>query len=209
LGETGTGKELVPDAIQAAALTLDEPPSVGLNCAALPALVAESELFGGRGAHSNKLRRPVGGTNDAVLAWVQKNVLSEELMLVTLAKIRARLKAGNQRTAADLPQLKGRVAKLTAEIQNLVDVMAVTPPAQVGHLVDAMKDRDVERQGLVARINAEETAPEALPLEVRRLEAESRKLLADLRRAAELEPEKARELLVRLFDGKLEADDDV
>ncbi len=126
-------------------------------------------------------------------------------MLATPAKIRARLKAGNQRTAADFPQLKGRVAKLTAEIQNLVDVMAVTPPAQVGHLVDAMKERDVKRRGLVARINAVETAPEALSLEVRRLEAESRKLLGDLRRAAELEPEKARELLVRLFDGKLTA----
>ena len=94
---------------------------------------------------ANKLLRPVEGTNDAVLAWVQKNVLGEELMLATLARIRARLKAGNQRTAADLPQLKGRVAKLTAEIQNLVDVMAVTPPA--------------------------ETAPEAVSLEVRRARA--------------------------------------
>jgi hypothetical protein len=83
--------------------------------------------------------------------------------------------------------------------------MAVTPPAQVGHLVDAMKERDLELKALTARITATETAPEALSLEVRRLEAESRKLLADLRRAAQLEPDKARELLVRLFDGKLTA----
>jgi hypothetical protein len=83
--------------------------------------------------------------------------------------------------------------------------MANTPAAQAGHLLAAMNERHLEHQALTTRINAIETAPDVIALEVRRLEAESRKLLADLRQAAQLEPAKARELLVRVFDGKLTA----
>ena len=126
-------------------------------------------------------------------------------MLATFAKIRERLKDRSKQTAGDLPQMKARAAKLSAEIQNLVDVMANTPAAQAGHLLAAMNERHLEHQALTTRINAIETGPGVIALEVRRREAESRKLLADLRRAAQLEPAKARKLLVRVFDGKLTA----
>lgn len=42
---------------------------------------------------ANKMRRPVERVNDAVIAWVQANILSEELVLDSLEKVRQRLVA--------------------------------------------------------------------------------------------------------------------
>jgi two-component system response regulator HydG len=69
IGETGTGKEMLAQAIQQSSPRA-EAPFITINCAALPELLAESELFGHRkgaftGAVSNqtgKLQAAAGGT---------------------------------------------------------------------------------------------------------------------------------------------------
>jgi transcriptional regulator with GAF, ATPase, and Fis domain len=60
LGETGTGKELVAEAIHAASPRRDRV-MVRVNCAAIPVTLIESELFGReRGAYTGALSKQVG-----------------------------------------------------------------------------------------------------------------------------------------------------
>jgi formate hydrogenlyase transcriptional activator len=60
LGETGTGKGLIAKAIHESSLRKDEP-LIQVNCAALPAQLIESELFGHeKGAYTTAYKKRIG-----------------------------------------------------------------------------------------------------------------------------------------------------
>jgi len=123
LGETGTGKELVARAIHEKSLRHDGP-FVTLNCAAVPAELIESELFGhekgaftgAAGRHTGKFEQAEGGT-----------LFLDEIgdMPVTMqAKLLRVLEEGEvERVGGDKP-IKVSVRVVVATHRNLEELVA-------------------------------------------------------------------------------------
>ncbi|MES1176504.1 MAG: recombinase family protein [Myxococcales bacterium] len=148
------------------------------------------------------LRRPVESLNGAIVEWVRDNVLSEELVLATLKRVRERLSERAEVTTSELPGLQAQAQKLRAEIDRLVEAIA-TANSKPAALVSAIADRQERLSDLEARMRAAQAAPGAISLEIRRLELETRKRIDNLRAVLERNPEEARALMLSVFEGPL------
>jgi formate hydrogenlyase transcriptional activator len=93
LGETGVGKELFAQAIHAASPRRDRP-MIRVSCAALPATLIESELFGHeRGAFTDAVSRRIGrfeAANGSTLFLDEIGELSLEMQVKLLRAIQER-----------------------------------------------------------------------------------------------------------------------
>lgn len=103
LGETGTGKELVAQAIHARSRRRDAP-LVALNCAGFPAPLLESELFGHErgaftGAHARRIGRvELAGTGSLFLDEIGEMPLELQPRLLRLLQERTFERLGSCRT---------------------------------------------------------------------------------------------------------------
>ena len=70
-------------------------------------------------------------------------------------------------------------------------------------IIQAIAERQEELSALEARLRAAKAAPEAISLELRRMEAEAKKRVADLRALLDRNPEEARRTMAAVFNGPI------
>lgn len=134
----------------------------------------------GNAVCSNTLRRPVATTDEAVIAWIEEHVLREDLILDVLAEVRRRLADRVKTQDAELPRLASQAKQLRAEIDRFTESL-LAADAKPDAVIKAIADGEKRLVALDAQIALVRTTPTVLDMEVRRMEAEARRRLADLR----------------------------
>lgn len=150
-GESGTGKELVAREIHAASGVADQP-LVVINCAAVPAALLESELFGHeKGSFTGAVATKRGlfeladggtlfidefgelaGDLQAKLLRVLEDGLIRRVGAVTERQVRVRLVAATNKTLAD----EVRAGRFRSDLYYRVNVLGIRLPALREHAED-------------------------------------------------------------------------
>jgi site-specific DNA recombinase len=153
---------------------------------------------------SNTARRPVDAVNDALISWINANILTESLTTDLLRRVRALLEERTRADSARPMELEKEARALRAEIDRFVD--AVASGGSSSALLKALAEREQRLAEVDAQLRAQAAAPQAIRTELKRMEMEIAKRITDLRGVLERSPEEARALVRMLFPhGKLTA----
>jgi PAS domain S-box-containing protein len=132
LGETGTGKELIARALHTLS-PRKERPLVKVNCAALPANLIESELFGHeKGAFTGALSRKQGRFELADRGTIFLDEIGD-LPLDLQAKLLRALQEGEFERVGGEQTIKVDVRVIAATNRNLEEACRSRAPAYPGH----------------------------------------------------------------------------
>ncbi|MBI2375132.1 MAG: recombinase family protein [Deltaproteobacteria bacterium] len=147
---------------------------------------------------ANSVRRPEAELNDAVVQWIKKSVLSEELIVATLDEVRRRLRSKQVQVGSEQKRLREDAAQLRIEIDRLTTALAATD-AKPASVIRAIAERESRLAEVEATLAAAEATPQIVELELRRLEREARARLEDLRGLLERNPVEGRKVLEALL----------
>ena len=156
----------------------------------------------GNAVCGNRLRRPVDSVDQAVVDWIQENVLTEEVIAATLREVRRRLAERAESQETEVPRLRTEAEELRHEIDRLSEAIA-TSSEKPKALVTKIDERERRLRAIRARIEALESTPGVVDLEIRRMEQEARKRMRDLKSLLDRNPTEARRALEALLDDKL------
>lgn len=148
------------------------------------------------------VRRPVEKVNAMMIDQLKRTFFTEELVVVALQEARRRLEERHTATTTDLPQLEDEARSLRVEIDRLVTAVASTSD-KPEPLVKAIAERQERLNDIQTRLRTAKAAPGAINLELRRMEAEAKRRIADLVDVFDRNPDEARETLRELFPDKL------
>jgi hypothetical protein len=111
---------------------------------------------------TSSLRRPVEAVDRAVLDYLARNVLTEEVVTDALKILRQRLIDRVRTARSDVHELETEARQLREEIGNLVKAIAAGgASAKLEAVVEAVAERQERLREVDARIRAAKTAPDA------------------------------------------------
>jgi site-specific DNA recombinase len=150
----------------------------------------------------SSLRRPVADVDQAVIDYLVRNVITEDVITDALNVLRRRLTDRTKCTTTEVQVMEADAKRLKAEIDNLVAAVAAGA-SQVDALVQGLAERQEKLSEVDACIRAAKTAPEAISMELRRIERDARARLDGVPRRTRGAPSQARAFLTQILAGPL------